>query len=897
MWSFFARDPAKDFGYEIGELVPGLEDKSIWQLHKGKKKGGDQDVSVFVFEARTGSESLLDTAKASVKRLKTLRHPNVLQYVDSLETEKVVYLVTEYVEPLVTHLEGQKKDEEKRLGASWGLYQVTKGLGFLTGDCGLSHNNICMSAVFVNRAGEWKIGGVEYMCPVTESPPRKSLPALNVYTPPELRDSSASHRRQGPKWSRDSWGLACLMWEVFNGPLLKASSLESSGKIPKALTPAFNQLSNSNPSSRPSPADVLTRCRSTGGFFKNSFIDTMLFIEEIQIKDSTEKNRFFSGLTSVMDNFPSNVCKYKILPQLINAFEFGDAGSAVLTPLFKIGKLLDAEEYKKRIVPCVVKLFSSKDRATRARLLQQVDQFVDYLGNDVLNQEVFPHVIQGFSDTNPTIREQTVKAIVHLAPKLSYNNLNEEVMKHFARLQARDDQGGIRTNTTVCLGKIASHLHPQVRQKVLIVAFTRAMRDPFHPSRMAAILALSATQGYFTLKDCATKVLPALCALTMDPEKTVRDHAFRAIKGFLGKLEKVSEDPSLAEQMEADVNAASSSVPSSLAASWAGWAVTSLTSKFYRSKPTADSTMPPGAAGSGDVQAPQSSNASSPTTEGPASHDRRTSEDASVDSGSGGDDKWDDQDDWGDMEEDTKGDSAKSGTLSKEPASSAHDGWDDGGWESFEEESASPSEPPSRKFSSESKPPPDSKPASSYNWGVTRDSEEDFFSSATRPGATKQAPKPMLADARRSPTAENAWENNEWDNWGTSKELTLTGKGDSKSEESRQQREARRQQRQKELQERRAARQALSCVVVLCVTATHLGFSHSLFLHKLGLKKSLVPAFHWCQNEESSQRVPPRGSRSSARLRMAPGRRGVWCPVLAQCVRRRNGPWAAKVVP
>lgn len=808
MWSFFARDPAKDFGYEIGDLVPGLEEKSIWQLHKGKKKGGDQDVSVFVFEAKTGYESLMDTAKASVKRLKTLRHPNVLQYVDSLETEKVVYLVTEYVEPLVTHLEAQKKDEEKKLGASWGLYQVTKGLGFLTGDCGLSHNNICTSSIYVNRAGEWKIGGVEYMCPVTESPPRKSLSALDVYTPPELKDSATSHKRHGPKWARDSWGLGCLMWEVFNGPLLKPSCLESPGKIPKALTPAFNQLTNSNVSSRPSPADVLTRCRSTGGFFKNSFVDTMLFIEEIQIKDSTEKNRFFTGLTSVMDNFPSNVCKYKILPQLINAFEFGDAGSAVLTPLFKIGKLLDAEEFKKKIVPCVVKLFSSKDRATRARLLQQVDQFVDYLSNDVLNQEVFPHVVQGFSDTNPTIREQTVKAIVHLAPKLSYNNLNEEVMKHFARLQARDEQGGIRTNTTVCLGKIASHLHPQVRQKVLIVAFTRAMRDPFHPSRMAAILALSATQGYFTLKDCATKVLPALCALTMDPEKTVRDHAFRAIKGFLGKLEKVSEDPSLAEQMEADVNAASSSVPSSLAASWAGWAVTSLTSKFYRSKPSAGS-LTPGATASGEPQSQQqSSNVASPSTEGPASLNRRTSEDASVDSGSGGDDKWDDQDDWGDMEDDTKGNTGKSGASSKEPVSSAQDGWDDGCWESFEEEPANSSEAPSTNSTFESKPAPDTRPASSSNWGITRDTEEDFFSSATRLGTTKQASKLTATSPKQSPSSENAWENDDWDNWGTGKGTTLSGKGDSKSEESRQQREARRQQRQKELQERRAARQA-----------------------------------------------------------------------------------------
>lgn len=38
MWSFFSRDPSKDFPYDVGEPVPGLEDKSVWSLHKGKKK-------------------------------------------------------------------------------------------------------------------------------------------------------------------------------------------------------------------------------------------------------------------------------------------------------------------------------------------------------------------------------------------------------------------------------------------------------------------------------------------------------------------------------------------------------------------------------------------------------------------------------------------------------------------------------------------------------------------------------------------------------------------------------------------------------------------------------------------------------------------------------------------
>lgn len=63
------------------------------------------------------------------------------------------------------------------------------------------------------------------------------------------------------------------------------------------------------------------------------------------------------------------------------------------------------------------------------------------------------------------------------------------------------------------------------------------------------VLALAATQQYFLLSEVATRILPALCQLTVDPEKSVRDNVFRTIKGFLGKLEKVSEDPGLRESM------------------------------------------------------------------------------------------------------------------------------------------------------------------------------------------------------------------------------------------------------------------------------------------------------------------------------------------------------------
>ena len=139
--------------------------------------------------------------------------------------------------------------------------------------------------------------------------------------------------------------------------------------------------------------------------------------------------------------------------------------------------------------------------------------------------------------------------------------MNEEVLKNFARLQLKDEEGGIRTNTTVCLGKIASYLHPDTRQNVLISAFLRSMKDPFTPSRIAGILALSATESYYGPKECATRVMPALCHLCMDTEKEVRDHAFKALKGFVNKLEKVSDEMNKGKEKEQKKEANTTTTP------------------------------------------------------------------------------------------------------------------------------------------------------------------------------------------------------------------------------------------------------------------------------------------------------------------------------------------------
>ncbi|XP_071948081.1 N-terminal kinase-like protein isoform X3 [Antedon mediterranea] len=583
MWSFFSRDPTKDFAFEIGECIDSLESKSIWSLHSGKRKSNGEEVSVFVFDMKETSEAKTQTAKNAHKRLKTLRHPNILQYIDGLETETMIYVVTEAVCPLEKYLKNAEKANE--LVISWGLHQVTKAFAFLLNDCKLKHNNVHIGSVFVSKAGEWKLGGVAYICAAEgegSTPPNKGIQGLQNYDPPEMSDSGRM-RKKTHIWSADMWGLGCLLWEVFNGPLPRTSSLKSLGKIPKSLISNYCELVGANPISRPNPARFLQFCLETNGFMDNSFVKTNLFLEEIQIKDAIEKNKFLAGLSSSLDDFPEEFCRFKILPLLLQAFEFGNAGSAVLTPLLKLGKLLETAEYQTKVLPCVVKMFTSTDRATRIKLLQQLEDFIEYLQSAVVNDQVFPHICHGFTDTNPAIRESTVKAMILLSEKLNDHNLNVEVMKHFARLQSKDPQGGIRTNTTVCLGKIAGHLNPATRQKILLSAFTRAMKDPFPPSRIAGVMALHATHNFFSLKDTSLRILPAMCALTVDPDKNVRDQTFRVIKHFVKKLEDVSENPEKLEEMEADVNCASNSQQN--AAGWAGWAVTSLTSRFYKGGP------------------------------------------------------------------------------------------------------------------------------------------------------------------------------------------------------------------------------------------------------------------------------------------------------------------------
>ncbi|XP_030773951.1 N-terminal kinase-like protein isoform X4 [Rhinopithecus roxellana] len=396
-------------------------------------------------------------------------------------------------------------------------------------------------------------------------------------------------------------------------------------------------------------------------------------------------------------------------------------------------------------------MFSSTDRAMRIRLLQQMEQFIQYLDEPTVNTQIFPHVVHGFLDTNPAIREQTVKSMLLLAPKLNKANLNVELMKHFARLQAKDEQGPIRCNTTVCLGKIGSYLSASTRHRVLTSAFSRATKDPFAPSRVAGVLGFAATHNLYSMNDCAHKILPVLCGLTVDPEKSVRDQAFKAIRSFLSKLESVSEDPTQLEEVEKDVHAASSPGMGGAAASWAGWAVTgvsSLTSKLMRVHPTTAPTetnipqrpTPEGVPAPAPTPVP-----ATPTTSGhweTQEEDKDTAEDSSAA------DRWDDED-WGSLEEaesvlaqqddwSTGGQVSRASQVSNSDHKSSKSPESD--WSSWEAEGSW--EQGWQEPSSQEPPLEGTRLASEYNWGGPESSDKgDPFATLSARPSTQDRPR------------------------------------------------------------------------------------------------------------------------------------------------------------
>jgi SCY1-like protein 1 len=86
-------------------------------------------VSVFEYDC-TSRRAMLPIAKNALRKLRTTRHPDVLKFIDVVETETTIHIVTERVRPLHATLESwaSRGAQEREDWLLWGLHRVSVGI-------------------------------------------------------------------------------------------------------------------------------------------------------------------------------------------------------------------------------------------------------------------------------------------------------------------------------------------------------------------------------------------------------------------------------------------------------------------------------------------------------------------------------------------------------------------------------------------------------------------------------------------------------------------------------------------------------------------------------------------------------------------------------------------------
>ncbi|KAG2073379.1 ARM repeat-containing protein [Suillus decipiens] len=544
--------------FSLGVKVYSCE--TFWTLYDATKRDDGSLVSVFEYDlTHPLNKSTMPLARNSLRKLRTIRHPDVLRFIDVVESDSAICIMTERVRPLPLALSQSSSNapREREDWLIWGLHRISVALAFLNDSASSTHGNVRPNAVFITPSGEWKLGGFEVL-----SNPKDDLsviytmgglmPDAMACAPPEVKKEGWSTLKDAPVAAADGYALGLLLHAVFNPthpppptaqPPHPPPQVSSRGAIPLSVFSSFKKLLNPNVKSRMSPKDLLNigMAESDGeghGFFvQNRLVKVCAGLDGFTLSSESDKASLLRTLKESASSFPPELVSYRILPCLASALEFGGASAATIVPLvLQFGKNVAPDDYGSVIVTPLVKLFASADRGTRIALLDSLPDFAEKLDKKTVVDKIWPNLQTGFTDTVAVIREATVRAIVLLSPKLSDRILNNDLLRHLARLQS-DPEASIRTNTCILIGRLGPSLGYNTKRKVLIPAFSMALKDSFVHARVAGIMAFMATAECFEIDDVAGRVVSAVVGATLDKEKLVRDQAFKAVELFVKRLE------------------------------------------------------------------------------------------------------------------------------------------------------------------------------------------------------------------------------------------------------------------------------------------------------------------------------------------------------------------------
>ncbi|KAF8944941.1 Protein-associating with the carboxyl-terminal domain of ezrin [Haplosporangium gracile] len=369
---------------------------------------GKRLVSAFTYDpSQLELDNKQEFLPKAIKKLKTIRHPSVLRFIDCKASSAGFHLITERVVPLtVEYLEEITEDE-----ILVGLYDIMVALHFLHSQCHISHNNVKIGSIFVSN-GRWVLGGMEFTETVAESNTTGLTSLLSQeLVPPEHQGKPAkTAQNMELPHAVDVWQYGKLVEKLVQDGLLHFG--------PTALP--LDAMLQTDPKRRPTGDAIL----ESDLFLHNNSVSVVRYCR-LKGLDKLQNAEWSQSIMPKLQMLSPSIMEKFVLPQLLTQEFFAAEGfDIVYRTLFTPQPprpLISEETYRAQVVPFMIKLWTYRQADIRMTVFRLFEVYLKAVvlgegGSEVLGQIILPEILAGLQDADPKVYLASLSGLATAIP-------------------------------------------------------------------------------------------------------------------------------------------------------------------------------------------------------------------------------------------------------------------------------------------------------------------------------------------------------------------------------------------------------------------------------------------------------------------------------------------------